>query len=316
MATLALRDAGSQRLEQEAARLAALLEGAREAAPRAEGTEVRCAADRERRDGPGFRFVGLPATRRLPTRWLDDRTCAPRSSVRALVLWARAADRRATRGAAPRATGAWCWPPTAWGPSSSSCRPRCHAPRTPMKRARLVRGFTLIEVLVALAIVAIALAAGIRAAGALIDNAQRLADVIAAQWCADNQLVNLKLARQFPGIGDSEFACEQLGRDFMPADAGPRRRPTRTSAASTPTCQRRRAAAAGDACRPCCRATEPMNTTRAPRTMHTARLHAGRGAGRAAHHGRAGRRWPGRASTASCAPATAQPGAASTARCA
>ena len=77
------------------------------------------------------------------------------------------------------------------------------------------RGFTLIEVLVALAIVAVALGAGIKAAGALTNNAQRLADVSAAQWCADNQLANLKLARQFPGIGDSDFGCEQLGRNFQ-----------------------------------------------------------------------------------------------------
>jgi general secretion pathway protein I len=75
-------------------------------------------------------------------------------------------------------------------------------------------GFTLVEVLVALAVVATVLGAGLRAAGAVTDNAQRLADVTAAQWCADNQLVNLKLARQLPGIGDSEFACEQMGRSY------------------------------------------------------------------------------------------------------
>jgi len=83
-----------------------------------------------------------------------------------------------------------------------------------MTAARRAAGFTLIEVLVALAIVAVALGAGIKAAGALTNNAQRLADVSAAQWCADNQLANLKLARQFPGIGDNDFACEQLGRSF------------------------------------------------------------------------------------------------------
>lgn len=76
------------------------------------------------------------------------------------------------------------------------------------------RGFTLVEVLVALAIVAIALGAGLRAAGVLTDNSQRLADVIAAQWCADNQLTNLRLSRQFPGIGDADFSCEQLGRSY------------------------------------------------------------------------------------------------------
>ena len=81
------------------------------------------------------------------------------------------------------------------------------------------RGFTLIEVLVALAIVAITLGAGIKAAGALTDNPQRLADVSAAQWCADNELTGLKLARQFPGIGDSRVhlraARPQLHRQLV-----------------------------------------------------------------------------------------------------
>jgi general secretion pathway protein I len=84
----------------------------------------------------------------------------------------------------------------------------------PPSGARLVRGFTLVEVLVAVAIVAIALAAGSRAAGTLIDNAQRLSDVTVAQWCADNRLVNMKLAKQFPDVGESSFECQQRGQTY------------------------------------------------------------------------------------------------------
>jgi general secretion pathway protein I len=83
-----------------------------------------------------------------------------------------------------------------------------------MTAAQRSQGFTLVEVLVALAIVAVALAAGLRAAGTLTDNSQRLAEVMAAQWCADNALSNLRLTRQLPGVGDADFSCEQLGRPY------------------------------------------------------------------------------------------------------
>jgi len=77
------------------------------------------------------------------------------------------------------------------------------------------RGFTLIEVLVALTLVAVALVAGLKAAGALTGNAERLDAVLAAQWCAENQLADLRLMRQYPGTGESEFRCQQLGRDYI-----------------------------------------------------------------------------------------------------
>ena len=78
----------------------------------------------------------------------------------------------------------------------------------------LAGGFTLIEVLVALAIVAITLGAGMRAAGALSGNADRLAQVSAAQWCADNQLTGLRLAHRLPDVGDADFECAELGRRY------------------------------------------------------------------------------------------------------
>lgn len=81
-------------------------------------------------------------------------------------------------------------------------------------RRAYAEGFTLIEVLVALAIVAITLGAGIKAAGALANNAERLTDVSLAQWCADNELIGLKLAHPALSVGDSDFSCEQLGRNY------------------------------------------------------------------------------------------------------
>ena len=77
------------------------------------------------------------------------------------------------------------------------------------------RGFTLIEVLVALAIVAIALMAGLQATNALTRNAQRQADVLLAHLCAENEMVKVRLSRQMPAIGDSQQVCEQAGRRFQ-----------------------------------------------------------------------------------------------------
>jgi general secretion pathway protein I len=75
-------------------------------------------------------------------------------------------------------------------------------------------GFTLIEVLVALGIVAIALMAGLQATAALTRHAQRQSDVLLAQICAENELIKTRLTRQMPGVGDSSVACEQAGHDF------------------------------------------------------------------------------------------------------
>jgi general secretion pathway protein I len=74
------------------------------------------------------------------------------------------------------------------------------------------RGFTLIEVLVALAVIAITLAAGLQATGALTRAAVRQSDQWLAQICAENELTRLRLQRQLPGTGDSEMGCEQAGR--------------------------------------------------------------------------------------------------------
>jgi general secretion pathway protein I len=75
-------------------------------------------------------------------------------------------------------------------------------------------GFTLVEVLVALGIVAVALAAGVRTSAALTRNAERQTDVLLAQLCAENALVNVRLSRQMPAVGDNTTGCEQAGRSM------------------------------------------------------------------------------------------------------
>lgn len=74
--TLALRDGDAAKLDEEGVRLTALLEMARTEA-RVAGVAVRFVPQTDADAGPeapAFRFVGLPASRALPTRWLDART--------------------------------------------------------------------------------------------------------------------------------------------------------------------------------------------------------------------------------------------------
>jgi general secretion pathway protein I len=77
------------------------------------------------------------------------------------------------------------------------------------------RGFTLIEVLVALAVIAITLAAGLQATGALTRAAGRQTDQWLAQLCAENELTRLRLDRQLPGVGDNTVSCEQVGQTMQ-----------------------------------------------------------------------------------------------------
>jgi general secretion pathway protein I len=76
------------------------------------------------------------------------------------------------------------------------------------------RGFTLIEVLVALSIVAIALFAGTQATSALARSSERQTDLLLAQICADNAFYALRLSKQMPGVGESESECSQGARSF------------------------------------------------------------------------------------------------------
>jgi len=85
---------------------------------------------------------------------------------------------------------------------------------SPLARKNRAQGFTLIEVLVALAIVSIALMSGLKVSGALTRNAQRQTDVLLAQICADNALNQLRLSQQLPSVGSSRVPCPQAERNL------------------------------------------------------------------------------------------------------
>ncbi len=90
LVTLAIRDPNASRLDQEAMRLIALLEGAR-AESRTSGVAVAWSPLRQGEATAAgapvdFRFSGLPSSIRMPSRWLDPQTSAELLGARAIVL--------------------------------------------------------------------------------------------------------------------------------------------------------------------------------------------------------------------------------------
>ena len=75
-------------------------------------------------------------------------------------------------------------------------------------------GFTLVEVLVALSIVGIALAAGLRVSGSLTDQANRQTEIMLAQLCANTGLLELRAVALYVSEGENEFSCVQAQYSF------------------------------------------------------------------------------------------------------
>lgn len=71
------------------------------------------------------------------------------------------------------------------------------------------RGFTLLEVLVALVIVGVALGASLRAVGSLTQNSDHLRASMMATWSAENRLAQIRISKSWPDIGQRNFACPQ-----------------------------------------------------------------------------------------------------------
>lgn len=77
------------------------------------------------------------------------------------------------------------------------------------------RAFTLIEILVALAIVAVALAAGMRALAQSADSATALKARTLGLWVAQNRLAVAQIAAPWPGLGVYRGNANQAGAQFL-----------------------------------------------------------------------------------------------------
>ncbi|MDH5446368.1 MAG: type II secretion system minor pseudopilin GspI [Gammaproteobacteria bacterium] len=79
---------------------------------------------------------------------------------------------------------------------------------------KIHRGFTLLEVLIALAVAAVGLAGVSKVAGSNIYNAQYLQNKTIAQWVAMNRLTELRVRKEFPPIGKTKGDMEMAGRKW------------------------------------------------------------------------------------------------------
>lgn len=84
-----------------------------------------------------------------------------------------------------------------------------------MPRPRPLLGFTLIEVLVALAILGIGLVAALRAEMTSTETAAALRSRQLAFWVAENQLALLRSRRQLPAVGEESAETTMGGENFV-----------------------------------------------------------------------------------------------------
>jgi general secretion pathway protein I len=83
-----------------------------------------------------------------------------------------------------------------------------------MRRHGQAGGFTLIEVLVALAVVSMAMLAVIGSAGQSTRTVAALRDRTFAEWVAANRLTELRLAPDWPALGDSDGDSQLAGEQW------------------------------------------------------------------------------------------------------
>ena len=75
-------------------------------------------------------------------------------------------------------------------------------------------GFTLVEIMVSLAVLSVMLGALIQGAGVATSNAGKLRDRALAEWVASNQMAQLQLSSTFPDLGSKSGTEEMLGANW------------------------------------------------------------------------------------------------------
>lgn len=81
-------------------------------------------------------------------------------------------------------------------------------------RRRRQRGFTLLEVLIALAVLAVALAAAIKGISSHVGNITYLKERSLAHWVGMNALTELRVSGRYPGAGEIKGDETLAGREF------------------------------------------------------------------------------------------------------
>lgn len=87
--------------------------------------------------------------------------------------------------------------------------------RAALRAVCKVRGFTLLETVIALAVISIALGAAIRASSFGADRAHALQQRTLAGWVATNVINELRASRSFPEMGAVEGKARQGVHDFV-----------------------------------------------------------------------------------------------------
>ncbi len=81
-------------------------------------------------------------------------------------------------------------------------------------RLKRARGFTLLEVMVALAVIAIGLGAVITEASRNISNATLLEAKTLGHWVATNKVAEMQVRKAWPSTGEESGDVEMAGRDW------------------------------------------------------------------------------------------------------